>query len=57
MPLVIEQDIVQLQIAVDDAALVQEVQRQRYLGRVEPRVLLRQAPLPLHVEPDEGGSL
>lgn len=56
--LVVEQHVVQLEVAVDDAALVQEVQRQRDLGRVEPRVLLRQPPLTLHVEhqipsPDE----
>lgn len=49
--LVVEQHVVELEVAVDDAALVQEVQRERDLGRVEPRVLLRQAPLALHVEP------
>lgn len=49
--LVVQQHVVELEVAVDDAALVQEVQRQRDLGRVEARVLLRQPPLPLHVEP------
>ena len=48
--LVVEEDVVQLQIAVDDALLVEEVERQRDLGRVEAGVLLGQAPLALHVE-------
>ena len=30
--------------------LMQELERQRYLGGVEARMLLGQAPLPLHVE-------
>ena len=47
---VIQQDVVQLQIAVDDALLVQEVERQRYFGRIESGVLFGQPPLTLHVE-------
>lgn len=48
--LVVEQHVVQLQIAVDDALLVQEVERETDLGRVEAGVLLGQAALPLHVK-------
>lgn len=32
----VQQDVVQLQVAVDDAVRVQELQRQRYFRRVEP---------------------
>jgi len=46
----VDQHVVQLQVAVDDAAAVQELQRQHDLGRVEARVLLGQAALALHVE-------
>ena len=38
--LVVEQHVVQLEVAVDDAALVQIVQRQADLRAVEPRMLL-----------------
>jgi hypothetical protein len=34
--LVVEKDVVQLQVSVDDAALVQEVKRQADLSGVEP---------------------
>ena len=34
--LVVEQNVVQLQVSVDDAALVQEVQGEADLGRVKP---------------------
>ena len=47
---VVEQNVVQFQIAVDDALLVQEIERQRDLCRVEARVLLWKAALALHVE-------
>ena len=50
MALVIQQHVVQLQVPVDDAALVEVVERQTDLGAVEPGVLLGQPPLPLHVE-------
>ena len=38
MTLVVEEDVVQLQIAVDDAALVQKVQSETDLSGVEPVV-------------------
>ena len=34
--LVVEQNVVQLQVSVDDAALVQEVEGEADLGRVKP---------------------
>lgn len=36
MPFVVQQDVVQLQVAVDDALLVQEVESDADLGRVKP---------------------
>lgn len=51
MSLVVQQHVVQLQVPVDDPPLVEEVQRERYLGRVEARVFFWQTSLTLHVEP------
>lgn len=48
--LVVQEHVVQLQVSINDPLAVQEVQRQGDLGGVEPGVLLRQPPLPLHVE-------
>ena len=45
----VEQHVVQLQVAVDDAPRVQEAQGDRDLGRVEASVVLGQAALALHV--------
>ena len=50
MAFMIQQDVVEFQIAIDDAFLVQEVEGQRYFSRVEARVLLGQSALALHVE-------
>ena len=35
--LVVEEDVVELEVAVDDAALVQVVQRKTYLSRIKPK--------------------
>ncbi len=48
--LVVQEDVVQLEVSVDDAALVEEVECQADLGRVESGVLLRESALALHVE-------
>lgn len=50
VPVRVEQDVVELQVAVDDAVRVQELQRQRHLGGVEPgqTVHTRSSPLGLH---------
>ena len=45
----VEQHVVELQVAIDDAARVQEAERHADLGRVEARVVLGQATLALHV--------
>lgn len=37
MTLVVQQDVVQLQVPVDDALAVKEIESQRYLSRVEPK--------------------
>ena len=47
---VTNKDIIQFQIPIDDSPLVQEVQCQTNLCRVEPGMLLWQSALPLHVE-------
>lgn len=36
MTLAVEQDVIQFEVAVDHAVRVEELQRQRHLGRVEP---------------------
>ena len=50
VPLVVQQNVVQLQIAVNDSPFVQEVEGQGYFCRVEPGVFLREPTLSLHVE-------
>lgn len=48
--LVIQQHVVKLQVAIDNALLMQEIQCQADLRGVEARVFLGQTSLPLHVE-------
>ena len=50
MTLTVEQHVVQFQVPIDDASVVEKIESRRDFGSVEARMFFRQAALSLHVE-------